>query len=418
MLTLLVTIIGAFVIGFIKGTAVTLAVILAISIALIKDLSGKKSLKKVSEQIIFGYIFRLILLFIDLYGKSIIQLPNSGADSNMFYRTSVEFMKTGNPGRGELFSVLMGTIFNVTGDNRLFGQFVIMLFSIVAICAFAEMLEVFEIDDLVRRRSVGIVCLLPNFAILSSIFLRESVVTMCISLSLLFFSRWLTKGKTKHLAISFIIVLIGSLFHSGCAGIAMGYVIAIFIGNRNEKRFEFTIKNVITSGFLLFILGFLYLNYGGALFSKMQNISSISSIGSTYSEGGSSYARYVGNSNSIGNMIIYTIPRIVYFLFSPFPWQWRGINDIIATLFSSLFYIFSVKNSIQELGNKNKYDFYIRMLLVVTFCVVFVFAWGVTNTGTATRHRDKLVVLFGLIYALSLKNQRIVRIKFGDRSLF
>lgn len=34
-------------------------------------------------------------------------------------------------------------------------------------------------------------------------------------------------------------------------------------------------------------------------------------------------------------------------------------------------------------------------------CTVFVFAWGVSNTGTACRHRDKMTIIWGLILALT-----------------
>lgn len=139
----------------------------------------------------------------------------------------------------------------------------------------------------------------------------------------------------------------------------------------------------------------------------MNNINSIGDIGSTNSEGGSSYAAYVGDSSSIINMVIFTIPRIVYFLFSPFPWQWRGLGDIIAFVFSSLFYLLVLKNAIvcmkkDKSSNKN----YAIVIFIVALCTAFVFSWGVTNTGTATRHRDKMIVVYAVLYSLSHYNCR------------
>ncbi len=59
------------------------------------------------------------------------------------------------------------------------------------------------------------------------------------------------------------------------------------------------------------------------------------------------------------------------------------------------------------------------MLLLVAACMVFVFAWGVSNTGTATRHRDKMVILFGILYGLAddvvISNKKWIM--FGDRRI-
>ena len=139
----------------------------------------------------------------------------------------------------------------------------------------------------------------------------------------------------------------------------------------------------------------------------MNNVDSLSDIGNVNTEGGSSYAAYVGDSSSVFNMMIYTIPRIVYFLLSPFPWQWRGMGDIIAFVFSSLFYFFTIKNAfvfIKKANQKNKS--YVIIVFIVALCTAFVFSWGVTNTGTATRHRDKMIILYGLLYALSHRDYR------------
>lgn len=51
--------------------------------------------------------------------------------------------------------------------------------------------------------------------------------------------------------------------------------------------------------------------------------------------------------------------------------------------------------------NKEK----IICLLIIAFICTFIFAWGVSNTGTATRHRDKMVCLYGIIYALTFKEK-------------
>ena len=135
---------------------------------------------------------------------------------------------------------------------------------------------------------------------------------------------------------------------------------------------------------------------------KFANVDSLADLASTSALGGSSYAQYVGNSNNPLNMVIYTVPRIVFFLFSPMPFQWRGIADIIAFFFSSLFYIVVSWRTIRYLRRSDiENKAIVQMLFIVSFAATFVFAWGVSNAGTAARHRDKMIILFGVMYALT-----------------
>ena len=376
--------------------------IIVFSFSYFMTIQRSKQLSQFTGPLVIGYIWRLALLFFDLYGKSIYNLPNSGYDSEMYYRNAVAFVATGDSGRGEMFSSVVGTIFSFIGTNRLYGQFVVMLTSVVSLCVLAQILCMLDsIDEDVKYRTIGIIALLPNFAILSSIFLRESLITMLITISLYFFVQWLTGRNGLWFIGAFIMSFCAALFHSGSAAIAIGYIAARFLYDHKEKKIRMRLMNIVPVIFFVVVVAYLYINYADTLFGKMNNISSIADVGSINAEGGSSYAAYVGNSSSVANMIIYTIPRMLYFLFSPFPWQWRGLGDIIAFLFSSLFYLSAIRNAFSSIKFQNNNRNMIIIVLIIALCTAFVFSWGVTNTGTATRHRDKMIILYGVLYALS-----------------
>ena len=258
----------------------------------------------------------------------------------------------------------------------------------------------------VINTAVLIVGLLPNFAILSCVFLRESVVVMFLSISLLFFVLWYKRKREQFFILAFISIFFAAGFHSGAAGAALGYILVRFFYDKTSGRFRLRASNIIIAAFFVVIFTYLYTNYSEVLFGKMQNLQDVSDIANINEAGGSSYARYVGNSDTLGNMAIYTVPRIVYFLFSPFPWQWRGLSDIIAFAFSSMFYIISVYNAIRVIPSKGEGHSIVILLLLLLIGIVFVFAWGTSNTGTATRHREKMVTIFATLWAVS-KNQEI-----------
>ena len=389
------------------------AFILIFTIAFIYDTEHIKKLSYLRTPIRIGYYLRLFLLFFDLYGQWIFILPNSGEDANVFYGWAQNYMKNGGWTR-TVFPKVMGFIMHYVGQSRLYMQFLVMLCSMVSICVFAYILYDLDIAYNVKYRAVAIICMLPNFAILSSIFLRESIVTMLLTLSIVSFILWLQGAPFYCFFFAIAFDLMAAIFHSGTAGLILGYMVVLLLYDRRWKRFHANFVNIFPVALMCLFLTFMYFNYAEAFLGKMLGLETLSDVANTTDVGGSSYAAYVGNSSSIGSMIIYTIPRIVYFLFSPFPWQWRGIQDIIAFLFSSMFYIWATKDAIAYIRYNYKNRTMVIALLIVLSCVVFVFAWGVSNTGTATRHREKLVIIFGLLWAICHDGSRDRQIRIGN----
>ena len=247
---------------------------------------------------------------------------------------------------------------------------ILLLFSILSLILVCSLLQEVEIDNHVRNTVCMLVCLLPNLAILSSIFLRESIVAMFITISFYLFYKWMNGKGNIFFIFSFVSAFYASYFHSGSAAVAIGYIAVVLLYDRGSKTFRFRGKNL----------------------------------------GGSSYAQYVGNSSNPISMILFTPLRIVFFLFSPFPWQWRGLSDIIAFFFSSLFFLYTAWCDIRFLkSGEKKNRTLVIALTIVASCTAFVFAWGVSNTGTACRHRDKMTIIWGLILALTMNNPKMNR---------
>lgn len=377
------------------------------SFAFMFDLAKSKTLAYARGALFFGYLWRIFLVYWDIYYWHIFLLPNSGGDSWVFYNCAVAFVRTGDPGRAELFGRVMGTIFKAVGTSKLYGQFLITLLSVLALCLFARMLNMLGLNRRVKRWTILLFSLLPNFAILSSIFLREAPVCLLLTLSVYCFYIWFDTNRMSALVLAFVCSFAAAAFHSGSIAACVGYVIVYLLYDRRKKEFRANPNSIVPAIALALVLIFLLLNYSDTFLGNMGNVDSIEDIAKTDDSGGSSYAQYVGNSATPLNMLIYTIPRIVYFLFSPFPWQWRGVGDIIAFLFSSLVNLIAILRSIRYLrDDEGEHKQILIALLIVAAAIAFVFAWGVSNTGTAARHRDKMVLIFGLIYAISLNPKR------------
>lgn len=396
--------------------ALALFFIIVFSITFLIELQKSRTLSKYNLSLSVGYLLRLFFLLFDRYGQSIFQLPNSGADTEWFYELAVVQASNLSGKRHGGFIGLFSSIFSVIGTNRLFGQFIVVLFSIVSLCVLALTIDKLNVENESKIRGVFLVSILPNFAILSSVFLRESIVTMFITVSFYCFFRYYHGGATVNLFICYGCVLIGSYYHSGAAGFLIGYTIVILLYQRNTDMNRMGVLRTLSVCVIALILAYLFVQYKDIFFAKMSGIENLSDIANNSQAAGSSYAAYAGDSSSISNMIIYTIPRLVLFLFSPLPWQWRGIADIIAFLFSGLYYLYITIIAFRCIANKKtKNRTLIINVMIVLGCATFVFAWGVSSAGTAARHRDKLVTVFAVIYSLCISPHYLSGIKPQER---
>lgn len=392
------------------GNTVSSLMILLFSISLAVSIQADERLRKYGSQIFAGYLFRIAILYFDLFGNNILVLPQSGADSMMFYNAAERWALYGTRSRRGFFVYFMGELFKLIGVNRLYAQFLLMLLSIASLILFILIIDDWVANDEIQEQTAWILCLLPNFALLSSIFLRESAVTFLLTAGIYFFMKWMRNGVGICFLSAILLSAASCLFHSGCIGIAIGFVICSFIYDPYERNIQASLNGAVLAFAVALGTAFVFLNYGDAFLTKFTRLETMQDIANMRGGAGSSYVQYVGNSNNPLNMIIYTIPRIVYFLFSPFPWQWRGVTDIIAFFFSGLFYLVTIKDAIGYLHSKEqKNRNVIICLLIVAFFCTFIFAWGVSNSGTASRHRDKMVCLYGVIFALSAKTGTVVQ---------
>lgn len=379
---------------------VSLLFILVSSVAYIIDVKRSSVLRKYEFGLTLGYVLRVFFLLFDRYGQSIYRLPNSGVDTEWFYNMAAAQATGASSHRSGDFIGLFRMVFSFVGTNRLFGQFIVVLFSIAGLTAITFAIDKIRISVVSKVRAITLLCSLPNFAILSSVFLRESIVMMFVAVSFLFFFNYYLGGSFVNLIICFASIASGMIFHAGVVGLMIGYLIVLFLHRKGTEVNSLSLQNTVLTGLFGFSMLVLYVRFRVVFFTKLLSIYDLSGIANTSTAGGSSYAAYVGNSNSIANIIIYTVPRCVYFLFSPFPWQFRGLPDIIAFCFSGLYYLYVIALSLKYIiHSANKNRVFVINLLIILFCAVFVFAWGVSSTGTAARHRDKLIPIFAVLHA-------------------
>ena len=112
--------------------------------------------------------------------------------------------------------------------------------------------------------------------------------------------------------------------------------------------------------------------------------------------GEASYPDWLNPNSSVE--LFYKGPiRIIYFIFSPFPWDVEKFAHIAAMFDGIVFVIFGfliLRNKKAILNNLALRSIF---LIMITYFVVFGLAMG--NFGTAIRHRTKFLISIILIIA-------------------
>ena len=397
--------------------------IVIVTVAFFYDIQKITVYRKYIVSLSLGYLFRILLLFYDVYTDNPLHLPLVGgalsSDPLRFFNAAIGYTQGISTSYGGFFPKLLGMIFSLTGISRLWAEFIVLLFSVFTILVFVKIIDDMNVPLVYRRASVYLIGLLPNYAFLSAILRRETLITFFVSLSIRCFINWLKgSGGGKSFALAFAFALGASIFHGATGLIVVSYIFVRIFYSPTKKTYGLKVRNLIGALAFLGIFLYVYARFGTLLFDKVESKLSAGSFSSTRDAGGSSYAEYVGDASTPLRMLIFSIPRLLYFMFSPFPWQWRDIGDIITFLLSSCIYLYIVINSFRYIRvtarNEENRNIVIGLLLVLLISSMF-FSWGVTNTGTATRHRDKFIVIYGVLFALSLNKRLRIRLNKIDK---
>lgn len=361
---------------------------------------GSRKKQFVATVLIVSTLLRVVLMYWDLHMSHIFSLPNSGIDSEMFYYWAVEVSRDPtlifDEIRGGVFSKLYGVLFWLIGPLRVVAQYTNVLLGISTVLICYTIIDKMSPGDISKSRLFAIISFLPNSLLLSSIFLRESIIAFLIATALLFFIRWFQDGSAFNLVAVIVSVLIASTFHAGAIAVGFGLLIVVTFYRRRIKRFGLGASGIIYGALLVGALFFTLSLYPDLFLGKFSGIDSDETLfkDTNYRGGGSQYLTGV-TIDSYSDFVIYGPLRAFYFLASPLPWAVRGFVDALTFLVDALFYIgvpayFLLTR--KQLSPEHRVLGHALMVVIVVSSLVF--GAGVSNAGTAVRHRYKLIALF------------------------
>lgn len=376
--------------------------------------TGKICRNKVITSIIWaGFIIRIFLLFWDLNFRDVFLLPNSGLDTESFALWAKSGYLTGDYKRGGIYAQFISIWYRLFGIQRPIAQYINVLLFVTTVYFLLKSMNYLKINILIQKKIVLLLAFLPNFAITNSILLRETLIVCLLTMASYYFVLWIKTNNIIAFGKSVLLVCVSAAIHSGAIAILLGEAIVFVMYDRKSQTIKFHKKSLFST--VLILIGFLilYSKFGNVLFGKFQGIDSATDILNTanrYSVGGSSYDSSFQINNNVVNLIVNTPIRMFYFVTSPLPWSWRGIADLIAFCFSSTVFIYAYYRAYKEVKYKTgKYKTYIIVFIILALSSALIFAWGVSNAGTAVRHREKFIVIYMILIALCEENRNYRR---------
>jgi hypothetical protein len=376
------------------------------------------------------WVALILRILLSLINEFIFELPDSNADATRFETKTWFYAKL------PIFDFLTSFNSDFTANTftwflsilyRIFGRSPLVLESFGIIISLISVILVFRVSFLVSgdvkksKQSAAIFAFFPSVILYSVIILREVYIVFFILLIALFIVKWLNSNQIKFALVSLLLFVPLYFLHGGLMiGAGMFFIILIYISIKNIYG---ALKNghilVPQMAFILFVLITMVIAFNKlSTFNipYLGNISQVLTLSRIFFQaevtnlGGSAYPGWLIPS-SLSSFVLLIIPRLIYFLFSPFLWDIKAINHLLgfvdAFLVLLLFY-FIIKGLVVKKQNKT-----VTILCIFLLPLLITYSWGVGNFGTALRHRSKFIpvlIAISTIYVPKITLRRNLKV--------
>jgi len=356
---------------------------------------------KVGPVLLIAFGIRALAVLIHFY---IVPLPYSQADAIRFEQTAwrwaqeplgLQFLS--NP--SYFISWILALFYRIVGRSELMAQsFSVLLGSLTIIPGWVLARELWGPRAAIKA-AWGI-ALFPTHIIFSALILREAYFWFFLSLTFLALVRWVKVPSLRNFLSVVLGFVIGIAFH-GIAGVGLMAFLLLVVSSYLKdiiKRFlvgrlqirRLAILLLATIPILLYIMGFYQIpKVGGirtltnfeSLRTRMETIRNIRTD--------ISYPEWTYPGTWLDT--VWKIPiRVMYFLFSPFPWDMRKLQHILNLIDGLVYLLLTIQ--IWHARRLIWGDKRARWILLVCLAMVVVLSFGTGNFVQSTRHRAKMFV--------------------------
>lgn len=358
--------------------------------------------------LLIGFGMRLALLVCTC--MDIFEVPDAHVDAEAFHNCALDHPDffSDSEEHWTNYTRLLSVLYVITNDSRWFAQFFNLLLSIMMLVYLRRILCILDVNKVASKRFLLVAALMPFLNVYSVVLMREAWVTFFVVLSLYYFICWYLKIGNGGFQIAKCIfaIILAMWMHAGVIGILFGYFVAFLTYYRDGNKIKISTSTYVALFFMV-IFGLIILLNLNSLFSKL-NVEDFGEYAATKSSGeggGSDYLTWLDLS-SPKEILMYTPLKMVYFLYSPIIFDWRGVNDVAAfVLDSSIYVVLTWFMLFRKVANP-QYRLLKRFLLISVLITVVMFSFGTSNSGTAIRHRAKICSIMLVICSVSSIKKR------------
>ena len=360
--------------------------------------------KRMRYVIASAAVIRFLIMLWNVYCRDIFLLPNVGADTEGFFHSAsvisqnLELLNANI--YGSYYAKYLGILFYLTGPSYLLGSYLNYIYGLLTIRFVNDIVQrIVSTEDVIYIRGMYIFAFAPMSMILFSSLRREAIMILFAVWSLKMLFKWTETGNNKFAVLAVMLLLMSSVFHAGMIGFFLGYVFLFLFYNPQSKSYSFNAKTIGVGIFLSLSIFIIVVQYSSLFLDKLMyaNEESLYHDLATRASGGAVYLSTLRITN-IGDVVLYSPLKIFYFLLSPVPWDWRGMQDVMAFVIDSFIYLYLIVLLIRGYLNVH---YPAKLGLVLAFLGgLELFAIATQNAGTAMRHRCKLLPLLIVLYCL------------------
>ena len=363
---------------------------------------------KTANIIFLGFLIRIFATIAGYF--HVLPLLGHGGDSDAGMFDAIAKYNVNHGGfnlQQTNYTDVLTIIYLLTDCSRIFAQFLNVLLATGTLILTSNILYKLDVPRKTINNMLKILVFMPVLICFSGALLRESWIEFFIALSVYYFVRWFINGSTSMMVFSVFAVFAASYMHAGSIFILAGFFLAFTSYKPSAKKIKLSGSTIVASVFILLVLILFLANIDslGGKFSSIDEEGVEGTIVGGYdaNRGNSAYLTWLNVDNPIIGFLFSPL-RMFYFLFSPMPFDWRGITDIIAFTMDSSVYAYLCWKIFKYRKNRNgKMNIALRKYLITCIlALTFVFAFGTANSGTAMRHRAKFTTLIVITYAISV----------------
>jgi len=376
------------------------------------------------------WVALILRILLSLINEFIFELPDSNADATRFETKTwfyaklpfFDFLTSFNSDfTAYTFTWFLSVLY------RIFGRSPLVLESFGIIISLISVILVYRIsflvtDDIIKsKQSAAIFAFFPSVILYSVIILREVYIVFFILLIALYIVKWLKSNKIKFALVSLLLFLPLYFLHGGLMiGAVMVFIILSYSSLKDIynsfKNNHILIPQMVFILITLIIIGIAINKLSTFNIPYLGNISQVLTLSRIFFQaevtnlGGSAYPGWL-IPFSLSSFVLLIIPRLIYFLFSPFLWDIKAINHLLGFVDASLvlyLFFYIIRGIVVEKQNK-----YVTILCIFLLPLLITYSWGVGNFGTALRHRSKFIpvlIAISTIYVPKITLRRNLKV--------